>query len=209
MRHDYEAVIDDAQTREGGIPMLEFALGLLLFFGTHSISMMMLPLRDRLAAKSEIAWKLVYGAISLVGLVLIARGYAELRMTPYVLYVAPVWLQHVAALLLLPMFVLFFAPYFPGRISTAAKHPQLVAVKLWAVAHLLVNGTIIDLVLFGTFLLWAVANRISLNNRPARAVPGLPEAKTNDLIVIVLGLAVYVATVFWLHGLVIGIKPFS
>ena len=189
--------------------MLQFSLGLLLFFGTHSISMMLLPLRDRLAARNEIIWKVVYGAVSLIGIILIARGYAELRLTPYVLYVAPSWLHHVAALLLLPAFVLFFAPYFPGRISSAAKHPQLVAVKLWAVAHLLVNGTIIDLVLFGIFLIWAVANRISLKNRAVRAVPGLPESKTNDIIVVVLGLGAYVAFALWFHEMLIGVKPFG
>lgn len=188
--------------------MLQLTLGLVLFFGMHSISIVALPLRDKLAVKSELGWKLIYGVVSLVGLILIARGYAELRLAPTILYVAPVWLYHVAAILLLPAFVLFLAPYFPGRISTATKHPQLVAVKLWAVSHLLVNGTSADMLLFGSFLLWAVADRISMNRRATRAVPAMPASKTNDVVVVVLGLSVYVATVLWFHEMLFGIRPF-
>lgn len=187
--------------------MLQLSLGLVLFFGMHSISIVALPLRDSLAAKSELGWKLIYGVVSLVGIVLIARGYAEFRLSPTVLYVAPLWLYHVAATLLLPVFILFFAPYFPGRISAATKHPQLIAVKLWAVSHLLVNGTGADLLLFGSFLLWAITDRISMKRRTTRAVPGMPESRTNDIVVVVLGLIVYVATVFWLHEMLFGIRP--
>jgi len=188
--------------------MLQLTLGLLLFLGMHSISILAMPLRDSLAAKSDLGWKLIYGFVSIAGVILIANGYAEARLAPIILYVAPAWLYHVAALLLLPVFVLFFAPYFPGRISTTAKHPQLVAVKLWAVSHLLVNGTLADVVLFGSFLAWAVVDRISLKRRPTRAVPGLPESKKNDIIVVVLGLGVYVAFVFWWHEMLIGVRPF-
>ena len=188
--------------------MLQLLSGLVLFFGMHSMSVVALPLRDRLAAKSEIGWKLTYGVVSLVGLILMSRGYAELRLTPTILYVAPVWLYHVAAVLLLPTFVLFLAPYFPGRISSATKHPQLVAVKLWAVSHLLVNGTSADMLLFGSFLLWAVADRISMKRRATRAVPGMPESKTNDVIAVVLGLIVYAATVSWFHEMLFGVRPF-
>jgi len=188
--------------------MPQLLLGLALFFLFHSVSIINLPLRDRLAAKNEIAWKIFYSLVSLVGIVLMVRGYAELRFSPTILYVPPTWLQHVAALLLLPVFVLFFAPYFPGRISRGAKHPQLVAVKLWAVSHLLVNGTLADVLLFGSFLVWAVVDRISVKRRPARPVPGLPASNSNDIIVVVLGLAVYAALAFWLHEALIGVRPF-
>ena len=188
--------------------MMQLTLGLVLFLGIHSISIVALPLRDKLAAKSELGWKLFYSAVSLVGLVLIAGGYAQLRLAPTILYVAPVWLYYVATILLLPAFVLFLAPYFPGRISTAAKNPQLVAVKLWAVAHLLVNGTSADMLLFGSFLLWAVADRISMKRRATRAVPAMPESKVNDVVVVVIGLGVYVATVFWFHEMLFGVRPF-
>ncbi len=188
--------------------MLQLLLGLVLFFGMHSMSIVALPLRDKLAVKSEIGWKLIYGVVSLIGLILMLRGYAELRLTPTILYVAPVWLYDVAAVLLLPTFVLFLAPYFPGRISSATKHPQLVAVKLWAVSHLLVNGTLADMLLFGSFLLWAVADRISMKRRATRAVPGMPESKTNDIIAVVLGVIIYAAFVFWFHEMLFGVRPF-
>ncbi len=189
--------------------MLQLLLGLALFLGIHSISIVALPLRDKLAAKSEIGWKIFYAGVSLLGIILIVKGYADLRQAPFVLYTSPAWLRHVVAVLLLPVFVLFLAPYFPGRISQAAKHPQLIAVKLWAVAHLLVNGTLADVLLFGSFLLWAVMDRISLKRRVMRPLPGAPPSKANDMIVVVVGLALYVATVVWAHKLLIGVSPFG
>lgn len=184
-------------------------IGLVLFFAIHSVSIFAPSLRDRLAAKSENGWKAFYSVISIVGIVLVVKGYAELREAPTLLYESPVWLRHVAALLLLPVFVLFFAPYFPGKIKNAVGHPQLVAVKLWALAHLLVNGTLADVLLFGSFLVWAVVDRISMKRRPQRPLPGAPESKANDVIIIVLGLALYGATVFWLHEAVLGVAPFG
>ena len=162
-----------------------------------------------MAAKSELGWKAAYGLVSLVGIILIARGYADARLEPVLLYVTPGWLRHVTALLMLPVFVLFFAPYFPGRIKTATKHPQLVAVKLWAVAHLLVNGMLADVILFSAFLAWAVADRISMKRRAPPSVPGLPQSGINDVIVVVIGLAAYVAFALWLHAAWIGVAPFG
>lgn len=189
--------------------MTNLVLGLLLFLGIHSVSIVAEPLRNRLAAKSELGWKLVYALVSLAGLVLLSKGYAEARLTTTVLYTTPAWMSHVVALLMLPVFILFFAPYFPGRISRAAGHPQLVAVKLWAVSHLLVNGSVADLVLFGSFLTWAVVDRISFKRREQRPLPGLPTSGTNDVIVTVLGLAAYAGFAMWLHAMLIGVAPFG
>lgn len=189
--------------------MLQLLLGLVLFLGMHSVAIVALPLRDRMATKSENAWKGFYTLVSIIGLVLIVRGYADLRQTPTILYVAPVWLRHVAAVLMLPAFAFFVAPYFPGRIKTALKHPQLAAVKIWALAHLLVNGTLADVLLFGSFLLWAIADRISLKHRVARPLPGAPESKANDLIVVVLGLVLYAVFAFFVHEWLFGIRPFA
>jgi uncharacterized membrane protein len=189
--------------------MLQLLIGIVLFFGMHSASIVALPLRDRIIANSENAWKGIYSIASLVGVVLMVRGYADLKATPTLLYVAPVWLRHVSALLLLPVFVFFVAPYFPGRIKKALKHPQLAAVKLWALAHLLVNGTLADVLLFGSFLVWAVVDRISLKNRPARPLPGAPESSMNDVIAVVLGLALYAVFAFWAHEWLFGMRPFA
>lgn len=188
--------------------MTQLLVGLVLFFGLHSISIVALPLRDSLAAKSELGWKLFFGLVSLAGIVLITKGYADLRQTPTYLYVLPAWLSHVTALLLLPVFVLFLAPYFPGRIKSSIRQPQLTAVKIWAVAHLLVNGTLADVLLFGSFLAWAVADLLSMRNRVSRPLLGAPESPANDIILVVAGLGLYVGFVFWLHELLIGVKPF-
>lgn len=189
--------------------MLQLLLGIVLFFGMHSASILALPMRDRIAARSELGWKVVYAIVSLLGIILIVRGYADLRQVPTVLYVPPMWLRHVAALLMLPAFAFFIAPYFPGRIKHALKHPQLVAVKAWATAHLLVNGTLADVLLFGSFLVWAVVDRISQKRRPARPLPGAPESRANDVIVVAVGLLLYLAFVFWLHEMLFGVRPFG
>lgn len=188
--------------------MLTLILGLVLLLGIHSISIVALSLRDKLAAKSELGWKLFYSVVSLLGIVLIVKGYAELKQTPTILYATPLWLRHLAATLLLPFFILFLVPYFPGRIKNVIKHPQLLAVILWAVAHLLVNGLLADVVLFGSFLLWAIADHISMMNRVSRPVPGAPKSNLNDVIVIVTGLGLYLAFAFWLHEMLIGVRPF-
>jgi len=189
--------------------MLQLLLGIVLFFGMHSVAIVALPLRDRIAQQSRAAWSIFYALASLIGIVLMVRGYAELRQTPTVLYVTPYWLRHVSALLMLPVFTLFIAPYFPGRIKTALKHPQLIAVKTWALAHLLVNGNLADVMLFGAFLIWAVVDRISMKSREIRPLPGAPESPMNDIIIVVVGLAFYGAFAFVFHEMLFGIKPFA
>lgn len=183
--------------------------GLLLFLGIHSISIFALDKRNQLAAKSPLGWKAVYSVISLVGLIFIVQGYAEARLTPTFLYTTPFWLRHLSALLMLPMFILFLAPYFPGKISSVTKHPQLIAVKLWAMSHLLVNGTVADLFLFGGFLAWAVVDRISMKKRATRPVSGLAASTKNDVIIIVLGLVIYAVFAVYLHQVLIGVAPFA
>jgi uncharacterized membrane protein len=183
--------------------------GLLLFLGAHSVSIFAESFRDRMVARSETGWKAVYGLLSIVGLYLIVKGYAAARMDPAVLYVPATWLRHMAALLMLPAFILFFAPYAPGKIKTVTRHPQLIAVKLWAVAHLLANGMLADVILFGAFLAWAVVDRISMKKRSPRAVAGAPASPLNDLILVVVGIAAYVVFALWLHGRWIGVAPFG
>lgn len=189
--------------------MTTLVLGLLLFLGIHSVSIFASGFRDRMAARSELGWKAIYSLVAIAGFYFIVTGYAAARMEPVVLYAPPTWLRHVAALLLLPVFILFFAPYLPGRIKTATRHPQLIAAKLWAVAHLLVNGTLADVVLFGSVLAWAVADRISMKRRPVRPVPGAPVSAINDVLLVVIGIAAYVAMVAWLHQTWFGVAPFA
>lgn len=181
-------------------------LGLVLFFAVHSVAIVNAAWRERMVQRfGEGLWKGVYSLIAIVGLVLIIWGYGLARQDPVVLYSPPLWLNYVAIALLIPVFPLLFATYLPGRIQAAARHPMLVAVKLWALAHLLVNGTLADLLLFGSFLVWAVADRISLKRRTEPSVPRLPKTGLNDLIAVVGGLALYVAFALWLHDWLIGI----
>jgi uncharacterized membrane protein len=183
-------------------------LGLVLFFAVHSISIVNDAWRDRMVARiGEWPWKGLYSVLSLVGLVLIVWGYGLARQEPTVLYVPPVWLRHVAVLLLLFFFPLLLAAYLPGRIKAATKHPMLVATKLWAFAHLLANGMLADVVLFGSFLAWAVVDRISMKRRAQRPIPSAPPSRLNDIVAIVGGLALYVAFVLWLHAWLFGVAP--
>jgi uncharacterized membrane protein len=186
--------------------MLMLVAGLVLFLGMHSASIVALDFRDRMAAASPIGWRVVYSLVSIAGIVLIVKGYADARGVGPVLYTSPVWLKQLASVLMLPVFVFFVAPYFSGRIQATLKHPQLVAVKLWATMHLLANGSVADLLLFGGFLAWGVVDRISMKRRVQRPLPGMPKSAMNDLLAVVIGLGLYVAFVLWLHGAWIGVS---
>lgn len=179
--------------------------GLVLFFGVHSISIIAPAARDRwAAAMGQNAWRGLYSLLSLAGFVLLVMGYGAARQEPQPLYFPPTWLRHVSFLLMLPVFPLILAAFLPGKIKAKLKHPMLAAVKIWALAHLLANGMLADVLLFGGFLVWAVADRISFKRRVARPVNTLAPSLRNDMLAIVLGLAAYVATLLWLHRLVIG-----
>ncbi len=182
--------------------------GIVLFFGIHSISILALPLRNRLAATNLLGWMGFYSLISLGGMVLISMGYRELRLESIIVYTTPDWLRHINSLLMAPVFVLFLATYFPGRIQAMTKHPQLIAVMLWALGHLLVNGNLADVILFGSFFAWALADMISVQRRPIHPVPGAPALGINDILIVVLGLTLYVVFAFWLHQPLIGVVPF-
>lgn len=194
--------------------MLWLIAGLVLFLGVHSVSIVAPAARDRWASQwGENPWKGLYSLVSLAGLVLIVSGYAAAREAPVLLYTPPTALRHVSALLMLPVFILLLAAYLPGRIQRAAQHPMLAAVKFWALAHLLANGTLADVLLFGSFLAWAVADRISVKRRaaaglrvgPAIRVPG-PD---RDLVAVVGGLVIYGVFAGWAHGALFGVRPFG
>lgn len=188
--------------------MTLLVLGLLLFLGVHSVSIFAPAWRDGMAARlGEKAWKGAYSLVALAGFALLLYGYAAARAAPVVLWVPPAGMRHLALLLMLPVFPLLLATYLPGRISRAAKHPMLVATKAWALAHLLANGMLADVVLFGGLLAWAVADRISLKRRTPRPLPGAPASRANDGIAVVLGLALYVGFVLALHETLFGVSP--
>lgn len=190
--------------------MLILMLGLLLFFSVHSVAIISPPWRDRMAGKlGHLTWKGLYALVAIVGLVLIVVGYGQARLDPTILYTPPSWTRHLTFLLLLPVFPLLLAAYLPGRIQRASKHPMLVATKIWALAHLIANGTLADVLLFGAFLVWAVADRISLKRRNPSSPPSLPTTPWNDLIAVVGGLALYVFFLFVGHAWLIGMPLVS
>lgn len=182
--------------------------GLILFLGVHSVSIVGSHWRSQKIERiGEMPWRGLYSLVSIAGFVLIIWGYGLARQAPVVLYIPPTWLQHVALVLLAAVFPLLLAAYFPGRIKAVTKHPMLAGIKIWAFAHLLVNGTLADVVLFGSFLAWAAADRISMNYRESRPIPSAPPSRANDAIVVVGGLVLYLAFVFWLHEWLFGVVP--
>jgi uncharacterized membrane protein len=191
--------------------MLVLVLGLVVFLGVHSVSIVAPRWRAATIARvGEKPWKGLYSIAAGVGLALVIVGYGMARRDPVVLYAPPAALRHLALLVMVPVFPLLFAAYLPGRIRAAAKHPMLLAVKLWALAHLLANGTLADVLLFGGFLAWAVADRIAVKRRSAvevHAVPGAPPRPYNDAIAVAVGLLVYVALVLRGHRWLIGVSP--
>lgn len=188
--------------------MILLILGLVLFFGVHSVSIVNRPWRDRMVARlGEWPWKGLYSLVAIPGFILICWGYGSARQDPLVLYQSPAWLRHVALLLMVPVFPLLFAAYLPGRIKTAAKHPMLAATKFWALAHLLVNGTLADVLLFGGFPVWASVDRIAVKRRPQSPTPATAAFGVPDVIALAGGLGVYVLFIVWLHAKLLGVSP--
>jgi uncharacterized membrane protein len=193
--------------------MLVLVIGLVLFFAIHLVPSNR-ELRDGLVARfGEGGYKGLFALVSLIGLVLIVLGFHKLQLHPGKnpqLWYPPVWSRHIALALMLPAMIALVAAYVPSRIHTALKHPMLVAIKIWALAHLLANGDLASLVLFGSFLAFAVYDRISVKRR---AAPGPLGAKTgpwyNDLIVLGAGTALYLVFLLWLHQLLIGVAPLA
>ncbi len=190
--------------------MFHLIAGLLLFLGVHSIVIFAPDLRARYRQKNLLAWKAVYGIISIAGFVLIIIGYGQARgLTSGFIYLPPDWLEYPAFILMLPASILFFAPYFPGRISRIIRHPQLFAVQLLAIAHLLTSGTFANLVLFGSILIWAVADTIALNrladDNPPNRPPQLKESRFNDVLLLTLGIGVYIGFIITFHDKLIGV----
>ena len=187
--------------------MLLLTVGLVLFLGIHSTRMVVPSVRAGFRARgAEKRWKLIYSIVSLVGLVLIIWGYALARPEARIVYEPPSGMRHLALLLMLPVFPLLAASHSPGYIKKTVKHPMLVATILWAVAHLLANGTSADVLLFGGFLVWAVCDLIS-SIRRGPVFLRRPPVLRKDISAIVAGLAIYALFLFWLHRILFGVSP--
>jgi uncharacterized membrane protein len=187
--------------------------GLVLFLGVHTLPTRR-PLRGRIVASlGDGGYKIGYALVSLVGIVLIARGFAYYRAAGMI----DVWeslvppktlviFKHITVALMLPAVILVAAAFIRGRIYLTVKHPLLTAVKLWAAAHLLANGDLGSIILFGSFLGWAVFDRISLKHRTDPGAPPIPVGGWgNDMIAVAVGIIAYLALAFAFHPVVIGV----
>lgn len=189
--------------------MTIFLVGLAVFFGLHVYS----ALRSR-AAESDLRERLGYGPfmggyslISLIGFVMIVYGFGASRGAG-LLYTPPTWAQHLNLVLMIPALILLVASQFPaGHIAKITKHPMLLSVKVWALGHLLANGELNSVILFGSFLAYAVFDRIMVKRRGDNG-PG-PEATLNptmDILSIVIGVGAWAAIAFWLHPILFGVQ---
>jgi uncharacterized membrane protein len=183
--------------------MLLLIVGLIIFFGIHLVPTnpgLRDSLRDRFGATT---YQIAFSVLSLLGFALIIVGYHKLQLLPGKnpqLWVPPAWTKHVAFTLMLPAMILLVAAYVPSRIRTAVKHPMLLAIKIWALAHLLANGTLGALVLFLSFLAFAVYDRISVKKRAASGPLGNKTGGIGgDLTAVVLGSALYAFMLLYGH----------
>jgi uncharacterized membrane protein len=186
--------------------------GLLLFLGVHSVRMIAPQWRLRLRARwGKAVWKGGYSLLALAGLALIAWGFDAAREQPVLLWTPPASLRHATSLLTLLAFVLLAAAYVPGNaIKARLHHPMVLGTKAWALAHLLATGMLVHLLLFGSFLLWAVAlYRASRQRDRVEGISYAPGKTAATVVTVALGVAAWMVFAFGLHGLLIGIKPFG
>jgi uncharacterized membrane protein len=187
-------------------------LGLVIFLGLHSTRIVAEPWRAGMLKRlGDNGWKGVYSLLSLIGLALIVWGYGAARQQPVVLWAAPTWTRHLAALLTVPAFVLLVAAYVPGNgVKAAVKHPMVLGVKLWALAHLLANNTLADVLLFGGFLLWAVlCFRAARQRDRAGQLVDASGRLGPTLVTVLVGLLAWAVFAFWAHRAWIGVRPFG
>jgi uncharacterized membrane protein len=186
-------------------------LGLAVFIGAH----VLITLREQragvIARLGEGRYKGLFSLVSLLGIILIGYGFARYRAAGYIdVWYQPAWTRHVTDLLVWPAIVCVVAAYIPGDIKRLLKHPMLVGVKLWALAHLISNGDLGSIILFGSILAWAVFDRISLKRRSDPGAPPFPTGgRGNDVLAVVLGTLLYLALGFWFHPYVIGVPAFA
>ncbi|MGA1093979.1 MAG: NnrU family protein [Burkholderiaceae bacterium] len=201
--------------------MAELILGLVLFLGVHALRVFAEGTRQKLiGAMGPFVYKAFYSIVSIIGLLLIVSGYSAARIEPIVLYTPPTGMAHAASLLTLIAFVLLIAAYIPGNlILRKLKHPMTLAVKVWAFAHLLSNGTLADVLFFGGFLVWSVLVYRSARRRAPVENPGLsnlpaviasrPPSMLASLITLVVGIGAWAWFAFEGHAMLIGVAPFG
>ena len=192
--------------------MIYLIAGLLLFLGVHSTRLVADHWRSRTQARmGELPFKGLYSLLSLAGFVLLVWGYGVARQQPVVLWNPPTGMRHLAALLTLISFVLLAAAQVPGnRIKARLHHPMVLGTKVWALAHLLANGTLADVVLFGSFLAWAIVLFAASRRRDRREQTFYTAGTAGaTVIAVAAGVIAWAVFAFWLHRVLIGVAPFG
>ena len=192
--------------------MTVLILGLVLFLGVHSVRIVADDWRTRMiAARGENTWKGLYSLLALAGFALVVWGYGLARQQPVVLWTPPVAMRHLASLFTLLAFVFITAAYVPANgFKARLRHPMMVGTKLWALAHLLANGNLADVVLFGGFFVWAVLGFRAARARDRTAgTPAPVGTRRGTITVLVVGVLAWAVFAFWAHGLLIGVRPFG
>ena len=192
--------------------MTVLVLGLVLFLGAHSVRIVAPGWRDAMVERlGEGGWKGIYSLVSLAGLVLIVWGYGLSRLDPVPLWYPPLWTKHLALVLNLVALVIFTASMVPsGWMRARLGHPMVLGAKTWAFAHLIANGTLADVILFGAFLVWAVADFRSNRQRDrAAGTVRVAGPVRNDVIAVAVGVAIWAAFTWYLHLWLIGADPLA
>jgi uncharacterized membrane protein len=191
--------------------LLLLVLGLILFLGVHSLTTFRDLRAAIVASVGEGTYKILYALVALAGLVLICWGFSKYRQSGWVdVWYPPTAMKHITIALMLPAVIMVVASYLRGKIYVALKHPMLAGVKLWALAHLLANGDLGSVILFGSFLGWAVYDRISLKHRADAGAPPIPVGGVmNDVLAVAVGIVAYLALGFAFHPVVIGVPVFG
>jgi uncharacterized membrane protein len=187
--------------------LLVMIAGLVLFLGVHTLTTRRDLRGSFIATLGDNGYKIGYALLALAGLALIVWGFAHYRAAGMInLWYPPKFAKHITVALMLPAVILVVASYIRGRIYSALKHPMLAGIKLWAAAHLLANGDLGSIILFGAFLAWAVFDRISLKRRADAGAPPIPVGGlSNDLIAVAVGFVAFLALAFAFHPVVIGV----
>ena len=181
--------------------------GIIVFLGVHLLPTLHDVRQTLIGRLGENGYKALFSLLSIIGFVLIVWGFAGAPVIQ--VWAPPNWTRYLAMVLMLPVFVLLIAAYVPGQIKAKVKHPFVDAISTWALAHLIANGDLASIILFGSFLAYAVFDRIALKRRPATGLVTVPETGSarNDMISVAGGLLLYVAFLLWLHPLLIGTSP--
>ncbi len=193
-----------------GLGLTVLIIGLAIFHASH----LFVRRRDARAAAIErlgvIGYRIAFSIVSIAGLAMIVWGFGHYRTTGWIdIWYPPAFMRHITELLMLFASVFIVAAFIPSRITVRLKHPMLAAVKTWALAHLLANGDLGSILLFGSFLAWGVIARIAAKKDGAAAAPVAPSGYVNDILVVVIGLALYLALGFYFHPYLIGVPVFT